>query len=98
MTQAIRTPDERFRGLPEFPFAPRYLDDLAGYDGLRMPDPVLGAPVMRALRRVIRGCPEPYEMIYAGHFVQEWGEEAAKKALIAFGLTRDRETGTYSES
>ncbi len=61
-----------------------------------MQDPVLGPPVMHALRRVIRGCPEPYEMNYAGHFVQEWGEEAAKKALIAFGLTRDRETGTYS--
>lgn len=63
-----------------------------------MKDPVLGPPVMHALRRVIRGCPEPYEMNDAGHFVQEWGEEAAKKALIAFGLTRDRETGTYSAS
>ncbi|MBW1803686.1 MAG: alpha/beta fold hydrolase [Deltaproteobacteria bacterium] len=36
MTEAIRTPDERFKDLPEFPFAPRYLDDLAGYEGLRM--------------------------------------------------------------
>jgi len=53
-----------------------------------MQDPVLGPPVMHALRRVIRGCPEPYEITSAGHFVQEWGEEAAKKALIAFGLTR----------
>ncbi|MBW1768656.1 MAG: haloalkane dehalogenase, partial [Deltaproteobacteria bacterium] len=36
MTEAIRTPDERFKALPEFPFEPRYLDDLAGYEGLRM--------------------------------------------------------------
>jgi len=53
-----------------------------------MQDPVLGPPVMHALRRVIRGCPEPYEITSAGHFVQEWGEAAAKKSLIAFGLTR----------
>ncbi len=49
-----------------------------------MQDPVLGSPVMNALRRVIKGCPEPYEMPEAGHFVQEWGEEVAKKALKAF--------------
>ncbi|MFH1952295.1 MAG: hypothetical protein ABIL06_11840 [Pseudomonadota bacterium] len=56
-----------------------------------MQDPVLGSKVMHALRSVIRGCPEPYEMTYAGHFVQEWGEEVAKEALIAFSLIRDRE-------
>jgi haloalkane dehalogenase len=32
---ALRTPDERFSGLPGFPFSPRYLDDLAGFQGLR---------------------------------------------------------------
>ncbi|MDZ7699167.1 MAG: haloalkane dehalogenase [Deltaproteobacteria bacterium] len=53
-----------------------------------MQDPVLGPPVMQALRRVIRGCPEPYEVADAGHFVQEWGEDVARKALIAFGLNR----------
>jgi haloalkane dehalogenase len=63
-----------------------------------MQDPVLGPPVMKALRKVIRGCPDPYEMTCAGHFVQEWGEEVTKKALIAFGMIRDRETGTYSAS
>ena len=36
MTEAIRTPDERFKDLPGFPFGPCYLDDLAGYEGLRM--------------------------------------------------------------
>ena len=49
-----------------------------------MKDPVLGAPVMHNLRKIIRGCPEPFEVQEAGHFVQEWGEEVAKKALESF--------------
>jgi pimeloyl-ACP methyl ester carboxylesterase len=46
-------------------------------------DPVLGPPVMDALRRHIRGCPEPYVVAQAGHFAQEWGEEIARAALAA---------------
>ncbi|MEO1251478.1 MAG: haloalkane dehalogenase [Pseudomonadota bacterium] len=34
--EALRTPDERFENLPDWPYAPRYVDDLAGYEGLRM--------------------------------------------------------------
>ncbi len=49
-----------------------------------MKDPVLGAPVMHNLRKIIRGCPEPFQVEEAGHFVQEWGEEVAKKALESF--------------
>ena len=49
-------------------------------------DPVLGLPVMHALRKLIRGCPAPYEHPEAGHFVQEWGEDIARRALRAFGL------------
>jgi pimeloyl-ACP methyl ester carboxylesterase len=48
-----------------------------------MRDPVLGAPVMQALRQIIRGCPEPMEVPDGGHFVQEWGEEIARRALSA---------------
>jgi haloalkane dehalogenase len=33
---AARTPDARFANLPDFLWAPRYIDDLAGYEGLRM--------------------------------------------------------------
>jgi pimeloyl-ACP methyl ester carboxylesterase len=47
-------------------------------------DPVLGPPVMAALRRHIRGCPDPYVLAQAGHFAQEWGEEIARAALAAF--------------
>ena len=34
--EALRTPDERFANLPGFTFAPRYIDDLVGYEGLRL--------------------------------------------------------------
>lgn len=50
-----------------------------------MSDPVLGGPVMEALRAVIKGCPAPMEIAEAGHFVQEWGEPVARAALKAFG-------------
>jgi haloalkane dehalogenase/tRNA(adenine34) deaminase len=46
-----------------------------------MQDPVLGPPVMQALHGKIRGCSKPLEMPDAGHFVQEWGEEVAERAL-----------------
>jgi pimeloyl-ACP methyl ester carboxylesterase len=48
-------------------------------------DPVLGPPVMNNLRKQIRGCPEPYVIAQAGHFVQESGEEIARRALQSFG-------------
>lgn len=34
--EALRTPDERFQDLPDWPYAPQYADDLPGYEGLRM--------------------------------------------------------------
>ena len=34
--EALRTPDERFSVLPGFPYEPSYVDDLPGYEGLRM--------------------------------------------------------------
>ena len=51
-----------------------------------MTDPVLGPPVMHALRRSIRGCPSPFEHAEAGHFAQEWGGEIARRALAAFAI------------
>ncbi|HTN27190.1 MAG TPA: haloalkane dehalogenase [Burkholderiales bacterium] len=44
-------------------------------------DPVLGPPVMNALRKLIRNCPEPYVHAEGGHFLQEWGDEVARAAL-----------------
>ena len=53
-----------------------------------MKDPVLGPPVMQVLRNDILNCPEPYEHPNAGHFVQEWGEKIARKALSAFARAK----------
>jgi tRNA(adenine34) deaminase len=47
-------------------------------------DPVLGVDVMQALRAQIRGCPEPIVLPQAGHFVQEHGEEVARRAVGYF--------------
>jgi haloalkane dehalogenase len=33
---ALRTDDARFQDLPDWPYLPRYVDTLAGYEGLRM--------------------------------------------------------------
>ena len=33
---ALRTPDDRFESLPGFAFAPKYVDDLPGFEGLRV--------------------------------------------------------------
>lgn len=47
-------------------------------------DPVLGLPVMQALRKIIRNCPEPYVHAEGGHFLQEWGGDIAAKALASW--------------
>lgn len=47
-------------------------------------DPVLGPPVMEALRAQIRGCPPPLVLPQAGHFVQEHGEAVAREAVGYF--------------
>jgi haloalkane dehalogenase/tRNA(adenine34) deaminase len=49
-----------------------------------MKDPVLGAPVMKALQKTIRGCSAPMELADAGHFVPEWGGRIAANALAHF--------------
>ena len=36
MIEALRTDDARFADLPDWPYQPRYINDLTGYEGLRM--------------------------------------------------------------
>lgn len=36
MPDILRTPEERFAELPDFPYRPLYIEDLKGYDGLRL--------------------------------------------------------------
>ncbi len=50
-----------------------------------MQDPVLGPAAMRYLHSNIRNCPAPMELAQAGHFVQEWGQPVAAKAVLELG-------------
>ncbi len=63
-------------------------DDWAGdsFMAIGMQDPVLGAPAMQSLHKVIRNCPPPLEVAEGGHFVQEWGAPIARAALQQFRL------------
>ena len=36
MLEILRTPDERFKNLPDFPYAPNYVEDLPGFEELRL--------------------------------------------------------------
>ncbi len=36
MAEILRTPDERFDNLPDYAFRPNYIEDLPGYEGLRL--------------------------------------------------------------
>jgi haloalkane dehalogenase len=49
-----------------------------------MKDPVLGAAVMQYVHRHIRDCPPAMELAQAGHFVPEWGEAIARRAVEVF--------------
>lgn len=63
-------------------------EDWAGesFMAVGMQDPVLGGPTMDWLRQQIKGCPEPMRIDDGGHFLQEWGEPIARKALAHFEL------------
>ncbi len=52
-------------------------------------DPVLGGEVMTLLRSWIGNCPPAMEVDEAGHFVQEWGEAIAQRALAAWNESPD---------
>ena len=54
---ALRTPDDRFAYLPGWPYAPRYIDDLPGYEGLRMHYVDEGPKTARATFLCIHGEP-----------------------------------------
>lgn len=60
--------------------------DGRSFMAIGMRDPVFGAPVMHALRGLIRGCPPPLEVAEAGHFVQEAGAVIVEAALPHLGL------------
>ena len=55
--EALRTSDERFAVLPGFPYAPRYLNDLPGYESLRMAYVDEGPPDAKTVFLCLHGEP-----------------------------------------
>jgi pimeloyl-ACP methyl ester carboxylesterase len=53
----LRTPEERFRALPFFPWAPHYAEDLPGYEGLRLHYLDEGSPAARDTFLCLHGEP-----------------------------------------
>ena len=57
MIEALRTPDAAFGDLPGFAYEPRYLDDLLGYEGLRLAYVDEGPPQARHVYLCLHGEP-----------------------------------------
>jgi pimeloyl-ACP methyl ester carboxylesterase len=55
--KVLRTPDERFSPLPSFPWPPRYVEDLAGFEGLRLHTLDEGPPAAREVFLCLHGEP-----------------------------------------
>ena len=55
--QALRTPDNRFVGLPDFPYAPHWVDDLRGFEGLRVHHVDEGSPQADVTALCLHGNP-----------------------------------------
>ena len=57
MVAAVRTPEESFAALPGYAFAPHYVADLAGYEGLRLHYLDEGAPAAKRTALCLHGQP-----------------------------------------
>ncbi|MEM9314976.1 MAG: haloalkane dehalogenase [Pseudomonadota bacterium] len=68
---------------------PFWQNDWSGesFMAIGMQDQMLGPDLMSYIRTLIKGCPEPLEVEGAGHFVQEFGDEVARRALESFGMS-----------
>ncbi len=82
----LRTPDERFLGLPAFPFAPNYVDDLAGFAELRIHYLDEGAMAARVTALCLHGNPS-WSYLYR-HMIPVFAEAGLRVVapdLVGFG-------------
>lgn len=84
MTETLRTPEERLL----------IMNTTLGTGDVQLSEGFLAwrkwvgeNPDLGAGRLLHLTCPQPFEIAEAGHFVQEWGEDVAIKALAAFQLS-----------
>lgn len=95
---AVRTPDAAFLGLPGYPFAPQYLDDLPGYAGLRLHYLDEGPPTAAQTFLCLHGEPS-WSYLYR-HMVPVFtaaGHRAVAPDLYGFGRSdKPVEDSAYS--
>lgn len=91
--KALRTPDDRFADLPDFPYPPHYVDDLPGYEGLRAHYLDLGPRDARHTFLCLHGEPD-WSYLYR-KMIPEFLESGARVvAPDFFGFGRsDKPTG-----
>jgi len=65
---------------------------LPTFMGVGLADPVIGELGMKYVQSQLLGPIYVCKIPDAGHFVQEWGEAVAQKALIAFDFMESRIT------
>lgn len=57
MTEVLRTPEDRFENLPDYPFEPHFLDGLPGFDGVRVHYVDEGEPTADSVYLCLHGHP-----------------------------------------
>ena len=83
----VASPDQKCIEISSQAF-PFWSNDWDGetFMAIGMKDKMLGPEVMNFMQTVIKGCPAPLEVTEAGHFVQEFGEMVAERALDHFNM------------
>ncbi|MEM9326855.1 MAG: haloalkane dehalogenase [Bacteroidota bacterium] len=86
MIEALRTPEDRFKELPDYDFSPNYLDDLEGYEGIRVHFLDEGNPTSQEVFLCLHGEPS-WSYVYRKMIpiFTEHGYRAIAPDLIGFG-------------
>ena len=98
MTNALRTPDSRFAQLADYPFAPHYIDNLPGYEGLRGHYLDEGDPSSKEIFLCLHGEPS-WSYLYRKMIpiLTQAGVRVIAPDLLGFGKSdKPRDEATYS--
>lgn len=95
---AMRTPDRSFDAVPDFPWTPKYLDTLPGYEGLRMARIDEGPEHAARVYLCLHGQPS-WSFLYR-HMIPEFlatGARVVAPDLFGFGRSdKPVEDATYT--
>jgi haloalkane dehalogenase len=94
--EALRTPDDRFADLPDFPYPPHYVDNLPGYEGLRAHYLDLGPRDARHTFLCLHGEPD-WNYLYRKMIPVFLGSGARVVAPDFFGFGRSDKPGRVED-